>query len=221
MRLIFWRVVLDYSLIAIIASLVASDPDHLSLIVSHLGDYSSSLFNCFYEALFHNSIISLFKTMLVLRVYPCKDVYRLICIVRISSQGCIPLDTQYLVCCIKLSFSLLWGFVLYPNIKSYLSILLDATFSRFIRVTYSWTAFSRFIPYKITYSRTFVLPSHNGQTRPLVVDCLRLISIHFTIQFMSIYSIYSLILPPIGFSGMQRRSSSPRTISVGGRDGVV
>ena len=66
-----------------------------------------------------------------------------------------------------------------------------------------------------------MLPSHNGQTRPLVVDSLRLISIHFIIQFMSIYSIYSLILPPIGFSGMQRRSSSPRTISVGGRDGVV
>ena len=120
MRLIFWRVVLDYSLIAIIASLVASDPDHLSLIVSHLGDYSSSLFNCFHKALFHNSIIiSLFKTMLVLRVYPCKDVYRLICSVCISSQGCIPLDTQYLVCCIKLSFSLLGGFVLYPNFKSY------------------------------------------------------------------------------------------------------
>jgi hypothetical protein len=130
--------------------------------------------------------------MLVLRVYPCKDVYRLICIVRISSQGCIPLDTQYPVCCIKLSFSLLGGFILYPNIKSYLSILLDATFSRFIRVTYSWTAFSRFIPYKIAYSRTFVLPSRNGQTRPLVVDSLQLISIHYIIQFIS---IYSLILP--------------------------
>ena len=72
MRLIFWRVVLDYSLIAIIASLVASEPDHLSLIVSDLGDYSSSLFNCFHKALFHNSIISLFKT--------------------ISLQGCIMLD---------------------------------------------------------------------------------------------------------------------------------
>ena len=159
--------------------------------------------------------------MLVLRVYPCKDVYRLICSVCISSQGCIPLDTQYPVCCIKLSFSLLGGFVLYPIIKSYLSILLDATFSRFIRVTYSWTAFSRFIPYKITYSRTFVLPSRNGQTRPLVVDSLQLISIYdiYSIHFYLFYLFsYS---PPIGFSGIQRRLSSPRTISVGGRDGVV
>ena len=56
-------------------------------------------------------------------------------------------------------------------------------------------------PYKITYSRTFVLPSRNGQTCPLIVDSLQLISIYFTIQFISIYSIYSLILPPIRSAG--------------------
>ena len=94
-------------------------------------------------------------------------------------------------------------------------------FSRFIRVTYySWTAFSRFIPYKITYSCTFVLPSRNGQTRPLVIDSLRLISIYFTIQFMSIYSVYSLILPRSDSAGC-RDNRHLLVLSVGGRDGVV
>ena len=65
-------------------------------------------------------------------------------------------------------------------------------FSRFIRVTYSWTAFSRFIPYKITYSCTFVLPSRNGQTRPLVIDSLRLIS--SISPFNSCLSILSILL---------------------------
>jgi len=50
----------------------------------------------------------------------------------------------------------------------------------------------------------FVLPSRNGQTRPLVVDSLQLISIYdiYSIHFYLFYLFsYS---PPIGFSGMQR-----------------
>ncbi len=56
-----------------------------------------------------------------------------------------------------------------------------------------------------------MLPSRNGQTRPLVVDSLQLISI---------YSIYSLILSPRS----DHRDAETIVISsyksVGGRDGV-
>jgi hypothetical protein len=40
---ILFKVVSDYTVIAILASLVNSDHNHLPLIVSHLGDYSSQL----------------------------------------------------------------------------------------------------------------------------------------------------------------------------------